>query len=170
MDPRAAAEFHVRTSAEPSLDVHRISGGQDRTIVTEVCSAALSVRLAPGQRSSEIAPVLERMLRDALPPGAELTFSAERAEPSLFDPSVPALVAGRRALERACGRDPALVRSGGSLPVLAAFAERGIPAIVSGFAVPGDNFHAPNESFRLAGLEQGARAARALYEELAGLR
>ena len=62
------------------------------------------------------------------------------------------------------------MRTGGSLPVLSAFADRGMPAIVSGFAVPGDNFHAPDESFRLAGLEQGARAARALYEELAALR
>jgi acetylornithine deacetylase/succinyl-diaminopimelate desuccinylase-like protein len=61
------------------------------------------------------------------------------------------------------------VRSGGSLPVLSAFAERGIPAIVSGFATPADAFHAPNESYRLAALEQGARAARALYAELAGL-
>ena len=169
-DARAAEEFHLRTSAEPSFDVHRVSGGEARTIVTEACSATLSVRLAPGQRSAEIAPVLESLLRDALPAGAELTFSAERAEPSLFDPALPALQAARTALARACGREPALVRSGGTLPVLAAFAGRGIPAIVSGFAVPADSIHAPDESFRVAGLEQGARAARALYEELAGLR
>jgi acetylornithine deacetylase/succinyl-diaminopimelate desuccinylase-like protein len=164
-DDRAAEEFHLRTSAEPSLDVHRVSGGEARTIVTEACSATLSVRLAPGQRTAEIAPALEAMLRSALPDGAEMTFSAELAEPSLFDPSLPALRAARAALG-----EPALVRSGGTLPVLAAFAERGIPAIVSGFAVPEDNIHAPDESYRLVALEQGARAARALYEELAGLR
>ena len=80
------------------------------------------------------------------------------------------LLAARRALTRACGREPALVRTGGTLPVLAAFAQRGIPAIVSGFSLPDDALHAPNESYRLVALEQGARAARALYEELAGLR
>ena len=32
-----------------------------------------------------------------------------------------------------------------------------------------DALHAPNESYRLVALEQGAAAARALYEELAGL-
>jgi acetylornithine deacetylase/succinyl-diaminopimelate desuccinylase-like protein len=63
----------------------------------------------------------------------------------------------------------ALVRSGGTLPILAAFAERGIPAIVSGFSLPDDALHAPNESYRLVALEQGAAAARALYEELAAL-
>jgi acetylornithine deacetylase/succinyl-diaminopimelate desuccinylase-like protein len=35
--------------------------------------------------------------------------------------------------------------------------------------VPGDNIHSPDEWYRLAALEQGARAARALYAELATL-
>jgi hypothetical protein len=53
------------------------------------------------------------------------------------------------ALERACGRAPVLIRSGGSIPVLAAFAEKEIPTILSGFALAEDAFHAPNESYRL---------------------
>jgi acetylornithine deacetylase/succinyl-diaminopimelate desuccinylase-like protein len=169
-DPSAATEFYVRTTAEPSLDVHRVEGGQARTIVVPVASADLSVRIVGGQRSEEIARNLEQLLRDALPEGAELTFSAVRAEAAAFDPEHPALVAARRALARAAGSDPVLVRTGGTLPILAAFAERGIPAIVSGFSLPDDALHAPNESYRLVVLEQGEKAARALYEELAALR
>jgi acetylornithine deacetylase/succinyl-diaminopimelate desuccinylase-like protein len=169
-DPAAAEEFYVRTTAAPSLDVHRIGGGEDRTIVVERASATLSVRLAAGQRAAEVSANLERLLRDALPDGAELTYAAGLAEPTRFDPEAPALQAARRALARAGGREPALVRSGGSIPVLSAFSEHGIPCIVSGFAVAGDNVHAPNEWFRLEALEMGARAARALYEELATLR
>jgi acetylornithine deacetylase/succinyl-diaminopimelate desuccinylase-like protein len=166
----AGAEFYTRTTADASLDVHRIQGGEPRTIVPEVARADLSLRLAPGQRAPEIAGALEALLRDALPAGAELTFTADLADPASFDPAAPALVAARRALARACGREPALVRTGGSLPVLAAFAERGIPAVVSGFALPDDDIHAPNESYSLRSLDLGRRAARALYEELAGLR
>jgi len=147
-----------------------VSGGEDRTIVVDRASATLSVRLAAGQRAAEISAALEQLLRDALPPGAELSYSASLAEPTRFDPEDPALLAARRALARVGGREPALVRSGGSIPVLSAFAERGIPCIVSGFSVPGDNVHAPNEWYRVAGLEQGAAAARALYAELATLR
>ena len=84
-------------------------------------------------------------------------------------PRAPCAGPARRALERAAGSEPALVRTGGTLPILAAFAERGIPAIVSGFSLPDDALHAPNESYRLVALEQGAGRARALYEELAGL-
>ncbi|MDA0165896.1 M20/M25/M40 family metallo-hydrolase [Solirubrobacter ginsenosidimutans] len=169
-DANAVEEFYVRTTAEPSLDVHKVEGGQARTIVVPVVSADLSVRIVGGQRSEVVAANLETLLRDALPDGAELLFSADRAEASAFDPETPALLAARRALASVGGKDATLCRTGGTLPILAAFAERGIPAIVSGFSLPDDALHAPNESYRLVALEQGEQAARALYEELAGLR
>jgi acetylornithine deacetylase/succinyl-diaminopimelate desuccinylase-like protein len=169
-DARAAAEFYTRTTADASLDVHRISGGDARTIVPPTASCDLSVRLAPGQDPAEIAGALEALLRDGLPEGAELELSTMLAAPSRFDPGTEALRLARDALARACGRDPVLIRSGGSIPALAAFAERGIPTLVSGFALPHDNFHAPDESYALSSLDLGRRAARALYEDLSRLR
>jgi acetylornithine deacetylase/succinyl-diaminopimelate desuccinylase-like protein len=165
-DPTAAAEFHTRTGADASLDVHRIEGGEPRTIVPETAGCDLSARLAPGQDPEEISGALEGLLREGLPAGAELTYSAELASPSRFDPGSSALRIGRAAIGRAVGREPALLRSGGTLPILASFMERGIPAIVSGFGLPQDNFHAPDESFALSSLDHGRRAARALYEDL----
>ena len=169
-DAKAVEEFYIRTTAEPSLDVHQIEGGQPRTIVVPVAKAVLSVRIVGGQDPDEIAANLERLLREALPEGAELSFTADRAHASAFDPADPVLQAAQRALQRATGSAPALVRSGGTIPVLADFSARGIPTIVSGFSLPDDALHAPNESYRLVALEQGAAAARALYEELATLR
>jgi acetylornithine deacetylase/succinyl-diaminopimelate desuccinylase-like protein len=168
-DPRAGEELHLRTMAGTSVDVHRIEAGEPRTIVPERAEASLSVRLAGGQRSEEIAPALERLLREALPDGARLELRLHGAEPSRFDPAAPALQAAVRALERATGVAPAVVRSGGSIPILAAFAERGIPTIVGGFGLPDDRIHAPDESYRIASLELGLKSARALYEELAAL-
>jgi acetylornithine deacetylase/succinyl-diaminopimelate desuccinylase-like protein len=169
-DATAAAEFHTRTMADASLDIHRIAGGEARTIVPPVASCDLSVRLAPGQDPREIAGALEALLRAGLPEGADLELSAVLASPSRFDPASPPLRIARAAFERATGRAPALLRSGGTLPVLAAFSDRGIPVVVSGFGLPQDNFHAPDESFSIAGLDLGLRAARALYEDLgAGL-
>jgi acetylornithine deacetylase/succinyl-diaminopimelate desuccinylase-like protein len=169
-DGRAAQEFNERTTADASLDVHHVAGGEVRTIVPPVATADLSVRLAPGQDPQTIGAALERLLRDALPEGAELTFEADLAWPSHFDPEEPALVLATQAMQRALGTAPAVVRSGGSLPILASFMQRGIPAIVSGFGLPTDNIHAPDESYRIDSLEMGRRSARALYEELAKLR
>jgi acetylornithine deacetylase/succinyl-diaminopimelate desuccinylase-like protein len=169
-DATAAAEFHTRTGADASLDVHRIQGGEPRTIVPDVATCDLSVRIAPGQDPEEMSGALEALLRSGLPAGADLAYSASLAAPSRFDPALPPLKIARAAMDRALGREPALLRSGGSLPILVAFMQRGIPAIVSGFALPQDNFHAPDESFALASLDRGRRAARALFEDLATLR
>jgi acetylornithine deacetylase/succinyl-diaminopimelate desuccinylase-like protein len=169
-DEDAVAEFYDRTTARASLDVHRIEGGQTRTIVPPEARCDLSVRLAPGQDPPTIAAALEELLRGALPAGAELELRTGNAAPSRFDPAAPPLRIARAAMGRACGREPALIRSGGTLPILASFAQRGIPAIVSGFGLPQDNLHAPDESFRLESIELGRRSARALYEDLgAGL-
>ena len=99
-DARAGEELHVRTMAGTSVDVHRVQAGEPRTIVPERAEASLSVRLAGGQRSEEIAAALERLLRGALPEGAELELRLHGAEPSRFDPAAPAL-AGRPPRARA---------------------------------------------------------------------
>ena len=160
--PGAAAEYYERNGADASLEVNEIVGGEPRTLVPAVARGTVSIRLAPGQRATEIGPTLERLLRDAAPPDADVTMSWHLAEPSLFEPDLPAIVLAAQAIERATGTAPALVRSGGSIPVVAEFAARGIPTIVSGFALPDDDIHAPNESYRLESLELGERTAREL--------
>jgi acetylornithine deacetylase/succinyl-diaminopimelate desuccinylase-like protein len=167
--PGAGAEYYERNGADASLDVNELAGGEARTVVPACARAALSVRLAPGQRAEEIAPVLEGLLRSAAPEGAEVDFAAHLADPALFDPADPVLRLAAGAIERATGVAPALVRTGGSIPVVAEFAARDIPTIVTGFVLPDDAFHAPDESYRLESLELGERTAREIYVALAGL-
>jgi acetylornithine deacetylase/succinyl-diaminopimelate desuccinylase-like protein len=168
--PGAAAEYYERNGADASLDVNAISAGERRTVVPAVARATLSQRLAPGQDPATITATLERLLRDALPAGAELAFGAPQASaPALFAPDEPAIALAAGALERACGAAPALVRSGGSIPVVAELAGKGMPVVVTGFATEDDAFHAPNESFRLEGLRQGEAAARELLTAMASL-
>jgi acetylornithine deacetylase/succinyl-diaminopimelate desuccinylase-like protein len=63
----------------------------------------------------------------------------------------------------------ALIRSGGSIPAVAELVNHGIPTVVSGFGLPDDAFHAPDESYSLRSLELGERAAHELYTALATL-
>jgi acetylornithine deacetylase/succinyl-diaminopimelate desuccinylase-like protein len=72
-------------------------------------------------------------------------------------------------LERTCGVAPVFVRSGGSIPVVAQLAAKGIPVIVGGFALNEDEIHAPNESYRVESLRLGEAAARELLPALARL-
>ena len=166
----AAEEFYERTGARAALDVNMVEVGEPRTMVPAVARAHLSLRLAPGQRAAEAGGELERLLREAAPPAAQVKIEMERADPARFDPADPALRIGAEAIGRACGTPPVFVRLGGTLPLLAVLAERGIATIVSGFALPADAFHAPNESYRLESLRLGEAAARELYRSLAELR
>jgi acetylornithine deacetylase/succinyl-diaminopimelate desuccinylase-like protein len=165
--------YYMRNWADASVDVHGLEGGDARQIRTMVpCSARakVSVRLAPGQTTQSIAPEFKRLLEAGAPPGAEVDVSVlSTGEPAMFDPSSPPLKLAAEALEQVCGRPTALVRVGGSLPVLAAFASKQIPAIVSGFALSVDGIHGPDESFRLESLALGEAAAHELYRRLAEL-
>jgi acetylornithine deacetylase/succinyl-diaminopimelate desuccinylase-like protein len=165
----AGDEYYERTGAATAVDVNMIEVGEPRTIVPSVARGHVSVRIAPGQKAAEIGAQLERLVRDAAPAGAEVAIELELSEPALFNAGDPAIQLAAGALERACGTAPALVRIGGTLPLLAVLAERGITSIVSGFALPDDAYHAPNESYRLESLRLGEATAGELYAALASL-
>jgi acetylornithine deacetylase/succinyl-diaminopimelate desuccinylase-like protein len=132
--------------------------------------ANLSIRLEPGQRVSEIATALEALLSDAAPPGAELEVDLlSSAPPAQVPPDARAVLLGCDALERVLGIQPALIRCGGTLPIVATLADRGIPAIITGFALPDANIHAPNERLLVEYVPLGIATARALFAELAKL-
>ena len=169
VSPDAPAEFYERVGARPSLDVNVIAGGEPRTVVPADARASVSLRLAPGQDPERMRAVIEGLVRDALPAGADLDLSFHVATPVLFDPGEPALRLAATALERACGVAPVFARSGGSIPIVAEMAARGYPVIVGGFGLPDDALHAPDESYALTSLAWGEAAARELYLALASL-
>lgn len=170
VSPEAAGDYYRRNGAEPSLEVHRIEGGEARTIVPAQAQATISLRLAPGQDVKRMRGVLEALMREAAPAGAELEIAGEHdAAPILFEADQQAIQLAAAALEQACGVAPVLLRSGGSIPIVAEMAARGYPVIVGGFALPEDQIHGPNESFALQSLAWGEAAAAALYRELAAL-
>jgi acetylornithine deacetylase/succinyl-diaminopimelate desuccinylase-like protein len=173
VDPRAAEEFYLRTTAEPSLEVNGILGGSptlQKTVLPVHAEANLSIRLAPGQDVEEIARSLEQLLRDAAPDGAELDVQRLSSSPAgLVPPDTPAIQLAQDAFEQTMGRKPLLVRSGGTLPIVPALIEKGIPTIVTGFATPESSIHSPNERLLAEYMPLGIETAKELYRRLAAL-
>ncbi|HYT51936.1 MAG TPA: M20/M25/M40 family metallo-hydrolase [Gaiellaceae bacterium] len=173
MDARAEDEFYLRTFAEPSLDVNGIEGGSphlQKTVLPAEAHANVSIRLAPGQDPDQIAAEAERLLGEAAPEGAELEITRLSSSPSgLIDPDSQVVQLGLDAFERVVGRRPLLVRSGGTLPIVPALADKGIPTIVTGFALPDSNIHSPNENLLADYLPLGVKAAAELYTAFAAL-
>ena len=87
----------------------------------------------------------------------------------MVPPDARAVQLGLGAFERALGVRPALIRSGGTLPIVPALADKGIPTIITGFSLPDANIHSPNERLLVEYVPLGTAAARAMFEEFASL-
>jgi acetylornithine deacetylase/succinyl-diaminopimelate desuccinylase-like protein len=172
-DPQAAEEFYLRTFAEPALDVNGILSGSpqiQKTVLPVQADANVSIRLAPGQQAADVAAAFEALVSDAVPAGADLDVALlSSADPGLVSPDSRAIQLGLAAFERALGIRPALIRSGGTLPIVPALSKRGIPTIITGFSLPDANIHSPNERMLTEYFLLGIAAARALFQELAAL-
>jgi acetylornithine deacetylase/succinyl-diaminopimelate desuccinylase-like protein len=172
-DARAPEEFYVRTFAEPALDINGIESGSphlQKTVLPVQASANVSIRLAPVQDATEIATAFEQLVREAAPAGAELEVELLSSAPAgLVAPDARAVQLGLSAFERALGVRPALIRSGGTLPIVPALTEQGIPSIITGFSLPNANIHSPNECMLVEYFPLGISAARALLQEFASL-
>jgi acetylornithine deacetylase/succinyl-diaminopimelate desuccinylase-like protein len=146
------------------VDVNGIAGGSpvlQKTVLPVEAEANVSIRLAPGQDVDEIAAAFERILREAAPEGADLEIERLSSAPAgLISPEAPAVKLAQDAFERALGRRPLLLRTGGTLPIVPALADKGIPTILTGFSLPGANVHSPNERLLARYIPLGVAAAR----------
>lgn len=172
-DARAAQEFYRRTVAAPSLEIHGIACGEPDAVKTNLVSeatATLSVRVAPGQDADRVAAALDGLLATGVPDGADLEITPlGTAAPALCDPRDPVIAAAAAAIADATGWPCVPVRSGGSIPIVATLAGRGIPTVLSGFALPDDGIHGPNEHLRVSHLEVGTQAAMAIFSAIGSL-
>ena len=172
-DAGAADGFYMRTLASPSLDVHGLSCGEQwavKTIVPAEAFATLSLRLAGGQDAEAVATALDGLMTAAAPEGAEVTIEdLGFALPAVLDPGHPVLAAAADGMEAATGWRPAPVRLGGTLPVVAVLAAKGIPTILTGFGLPDDAIHAPDEHVRVEYLELGTLAGMEILRALGRL-
>jgi acetylornithine deacetylase/succinyl-diaminopimelate desuccinylase-like protein len=173
-DADAAREFYLRTWAEPAVDVNGVEGGSpqlQKTVLPIMAEANVSIRLAPGQDPAVIAPEVERLLREAAPEGADVEIERwSDARPGLIPADAPAIRLAQDSFEQVFERRPLLVRSGGTLPIVPALADKGIPTVITGIALIESNVHSPNERVLLDYMPKGVEAARACFRAFAALR
>jgi acetylornithine deacetylase/succinyl-diaminopimelate desuccinylase-like protein len=172
-DSTAAEEFYVRTWAEPAVTVNGFVGGEpslQKTVLPVFAEANVSIRLAPGQDPEEIAPVFDRLVREAAPEGADVEVERwSSAPPGLIPADAPAIKLGLEAFERVIGAKPLLIRVGGTLPIVPALADKRIPTIITGFDLPEGNIHSPNERLRVEHIPLAVEAAKELFRAFAEL-
>jgi acetylornithine deacetylase/succinyl-diaminopimelate desuccinylase-like protein len=161
-----------RMSARPTLDVNGIWGGYTgpgaKTVLPASASAKVSMRLVADQDPAELFPRYAEYVKRLAPPGVRVeVVDLHGCLPFMTAPDHPMLERARRALKRAWSKPAAMMREGGSIPVMATFQKtHGLPCILMGFGLDDDNVHAPNEKFSLSSYFGGTKSVAYLYEEL----
>ena len=140
-----------RIGSRPSLDANGITGGftgqGKKTVIPAGARAKVSMRLVPDQDWREILAALRKHVNELSTPGVQVKVELLGAsDPVACDVDGPAGDALREAFRDTLGRETALIRLGGSIPVASDFqAALGAPLLVSGIAQADCAVHSPNE-------------------------
>ena len=164
-----------RIWARPTAEVNGFGGGYQgegtKTVLPSKAMAKFTFRLVPDQDPKKIIEMVQAYFHKNAPPSVKLDLSpGHSGEPYLVDPNAGYGLAAQKALSRLFrGKKPALIREGGSIPIVADFKSiLGADTLLLGLALADCNAHSPNETFPLAHLDLGANLNRYLLEEIAG--
>ena len=133
--------------------------------------AKVSVRLVPGQDPAAAAKALEDHLRRNAPWGAHVDVVAGQCgAPGRITLDGPRAEAARAAFREAFGVEAVEIGCGGSIPIVAEFADRNPGALVLVTAVtdPNSRMHGIDESLDLGDFAKAALAETLLLNNLAG--
>lgn len=153
-----------RTGARPTLEINGLFSGYtgegSKTIIPAWAMAKISMRLVPEQEPDEVDRQLRSYLSQHCPPTVRWELIKMAGSPaSIIDRHHPGMQALAEALKRVWGKAPLYRREGGSVPVVGMMQSLlGIESALSGFGLPEDNIHSPNEHLHLPTWYRGIQA------------
>lgn len=160
-----------RMWARPTLDVCGIWGGYQgegaKTVLPSTAGAKVSMRLVANQDYRKIGDMLRAFIASSTPDGVAITVTElHGGPPALMSADSAPVRAALRALESAFGTRPYLIRTGGSIPIVANFVEElGAPVVLMGFGLPDQNAHSPDEKMNLLYYHLGIISAARFLQE-----
>lgn len=160
-----------RQWTRPTLEVNGMWGGYQgqgsQTVTPNEAHAKISCRLVPDQYPDTIRALVVRHLETHLPQGVTLSVGGERhaALPYRIPADHPGLATAERVLEQVYGKKALRVRMGSTLPVSELFKRLlGIDTVFFSFSTADEDFHSPNEFFRVHRLHEGLQAWARYWE------
>ncbi|MEQ8769692.1 MAG: M20/M25/M40 family metallo-hydrolase [Phycisphaerales bacterium] len=168
--------FIEREWARPTAEINGIIGGYTgpgaKTVIPDHARAKVSFRLVANQDPLAIRDAFFEWARERTPPGCRWEFIDHHGgDPATVATDSPALRAVQGALAQAAGVEPALIKTGGSIPIAGLLKrELGMETIFAGFGLEDDRVHSPNEKFDLDCWRLGARTHALIPEALASVR
>ena len=162
-----------RVWARPTAEINGIGGGYQgqgtKTVIPREAMAKLTFRIVPNQKGETILALARKHLEKNKPPGVKLEMTDGHSGPwYLTDPHNRFGEAAQKALAATFGKPVALIREGGSIPIVSDFRNiLGAETLLVGLALPNCRAHSPNENFPLENLDAGIRLNKAILEHVA---
>ena len=161
-----------RIWTRPTAEINGMWGGHtgpgSKTIIPRAAHAKISFRLVASQDPADVAAAFGEYVAAHTPDGIEATVRTEPAVRPCHSPiGSPAVLAGRRAMQRAFGREVLFTKEGGSGPEADLAEILDAPLVFVAVGLDSDQIHAPNESVDTSRLLRGAEASAYLWHELA---
>jgi acetylornithine deacetylase/succinyl-diaminopimelate desuccinylase-like protein len=153
-----------RVGGRPTLEVNGLYSGfigeGSKTVLPAYAMAKISCRLVPDQDPQEVHKQLLAYLQEHAPATVKWEVKDLAGAPaSIIDRNRAEVVALSKAMESVWGVRPIFKREGGSVPIVGYLQEiLGLPTILTGFGLPDDNLHAPNEKLHLPTWQRGTEA------------
>ena len=164
-----------RNWIRPTLEFNGINGGYagagKKTVIPSEASAKITCRLVPDQDPGRIKRCVADHLKTLAPRGVRVEVREEPggARASAVPAGHPGLALSEDVLEGLLGARPVRVRMGATIPIGEIFKTvLGIDTIFFSFATADEDYHAPNEFFRLSSLDLGLKAWARYLRALGG--
>lgn len=159
-----------RIALRPTLDVNGMSGGYigvgAKTVIPKCANAKISMRLVPGQKADKVADSFIQYIKSITPKSVTIDIEIlTKSDPVIIPLESDEIQAAKIASKVSFGKEPLLVRIGGTIPVVS-MVERllGIKSVLMGFGLSSDNIHAPNEHFGIYNYLKGIETIPQFFE------
>jgi len=153
-----------RIGARPTLDVNGLYAGYiekgAKTIIPAYAMAKISTRLVPDQDPDKVHESMRVYLSENVPETVRWELDFLSGTPAyITEEQAPGVDKFMDALEATWGVKPMKKREGGSIPVATSMKNiLGVDAIITGFGLPDDQIHSPNERLHLPTHKKGVEA------------
>jgi len=151
--------------ARPTAEVNGILGGYTgagtKTVLPSKASAKVSFRLVGKQNPAKILKAFRKFVKERVPKDCKVEFSANSGGSPAFEinEANPFIARSAHALKQEFGREPVLMGSGGSIPIVRQFKDiLGLDSVLVGFGLADDAIHSPNEKYNLSSFHHGIRS------------
>jgi len=144
-----------RVAGRPTCEINGMQAGYlgegGKTIIPSTASVKITTRLVPNQEPEQVHKQLEIYLQSCMPDTVTWRLAYYGgASPYLADISHPEVDAFAEAVSTTFGENILYLRDGGSVGAAIMMKDvLGVDSILSGFGLPTDNIHAPNEHLHL---------------------